>query len=153
MKISTAPDHINKLYDTINQIIEEARKTVYRTANFTMVQAEKSRALRDELSWTVSGKTLYVTKTKKDGYVAHNGYNFGNFLWGAGANALGVPMSLARFGAHLNNFFNDPKYKGHLDSKDDQYSIKAGFNWGKYPNSKLSKGFLFFLRQYPNVNP
>jgi len=39
MKISTAPDHINKLYDTINQIIEEARKTVYRTANFTMVQA------------------------------------------------------------------------------------------------------------------
>lgn len=30
---------INTLYDTINQIIEEARKTVYRTANFTMVQA------------------------------------------------------------------------------------------------------------------
>ena len=30
---------INTLYDTINQIIEQARKTVYRTANFTMVQA------------------------------------------------------------------------------------------------------------------
>lgn len=30
---------INTLYDTINQIIEEARKTVYRAANFTMVQA------------------------------------------------------------------------------------------------------------------
>jgi len=39
MKISTVSNNINKLYDTINQIIEEARKTVYRTANFTMVQA------------------------------------------------------------------------------------------------------------------
>lgn len=29
----------NTLYNTINQIIEEARNTVYRTANFTMVQA------------------------------------------------------------------------------------------------------------------
>ena len=30
---------INTLYDTINQIIEQARNTVYRTANFTMVKA------------------------------------------------------------------------------------------------------------------
>lgn len=37
--ISTITDNINKLYDTVNQIIEEARNTVYRTANFTMVQA------------------------------------------------------------------------------------------------------------------
>lgn len=39
MKISTVADNINKLYDTITQSIEEARNTVYRTANFTMVQA------------------------------------------------------------------------------------------------------------------
>lgn len=30
---------INTLYDTINQIIEDARNTVYRTANFMMIQA------------------------------------------------------------------------------------------------------------------
>jgi predicted nuclease of restriction endonuclease-like (RecB) superfamily len=30
---------INTLYDTINKIIEDARNTVYRTANFTMVKA------------------------------------------------------------------------------------------------------------------
>jgi predicted nuclease of restriction endonuclease-like (RecB) superfamily len=30
---------INTLYNTINQIIKEARNTVYRTANFTMVKA------------------------------------------------------------------------------------------------------------------
>jgi len=33
------PSELNTLYNTINQIIEEARNTVYRTANFTMVQA------------------------------------------------------------------------------------------------------------------
>lgn len=30
---------INMLYDTITQIIEDARASVYRTANFTMVKA------------------------------------------------------------------------------------------------------------------
>lgn len=33
------PEKINTLYDTINKIIEDARNTVYQTANFTMVQA------------------------------------------------------------------------------------------------------------------
>jgi len=33
------PENTNTLYDTINKILEEARNTVYRTANFTMVQA------------------------------------------------------------------------------------------------------------------
>ena len=33
------PSQFDTLYNTINQIIEEARNTVYRTANFTMVQA------------------------------------------------------------------------------------------------------------------
>lgn len=33
------PSGFDTLYNTINQIIEEARNTVYRTANFTMVQA------------------------------------------------------------------------------------------------------------------
>ena len=30
---------INTLYDTVNQIIKDARNTVYQTANFTMVKA------------------------------------------------------------------------------------------------------------------
>jgi len=33
------PSEFDTLYNTINQIIEEARNTVYRTANFTMVKA------------------------------------------------------------------------------------------------------------------
>jgi len=72
--------------------------------------------------------TLYVT-TIESGTVGHNNYNFGNFLWGAGAKMLGFGEGTARFGAHLNNFFNDPYHKGTLDSKDDQYSIHLGFEY------------------------
>jgi predicted nuclease of restriction endonuclease-like (RecB) superfamily len=38
-KQKQTPSAISTLYDTINQIIEDARNTVYRTANFAMVQA------------------------------------------------------------------------------------------------------------------
>lgn len=67
----------------------------------------------------------------ESGNVAHNNYNFGNFLWGAGANALGFWEGTARLGAHWNNYRNDPKNKGKLDSTDDQYSIHLGFEWEK----------------------
>lgn len=39
MAKNNTPSTLTTLYDTINQIIEQARNTVYRTANFTMVQA------------------------------------------------------------------------------------------------------------------
>ena len=38
-KNKPTPSQFDTLYNTINHIIEEARNTVYRTANFTMVQA------------------------------------------------------------------------------------------------------------------
>ena len=63
--------------------------------------------------------------------IAHNAYNFGNFLWGAGASALGVPYLAIWLGSNLNNFFNDPHSRWHFDSKDDQLSIKLGFQWRK----------------------
>jgi hypothetical protein len=75
-----------------------------------------------------SGNTLFITSTKS-GEVAHNNYNFGNFLWGAGAKSLGIPKFAAKLGAHYNNYFNDPKHSGKLDSKDDQYSISLGYEW------------------------
>jgi uncharacterized protein RhaS with RHS repeats len=77
-----------------------------------------------------SSSTLFVTNTES-GAVAHNNYNFGNFLWGAGANALGFSETVARLGAHWNNFKNDTISKGGLDSKDDQFSISLGFEWQK----------------------
>ncbi len=78
----------------------------------------------------ISSNKLYITTTKS-GKVAHNNYNFGNFLWGAGAKSLGIPKFTAKLGAHYNSYFNDPKHKGMLDSKDDQYSISLGYEWKK----------------------
>lgn len=71
---------------------------------------------------------LFITDTHGQKY-AHNTYNFGNFLWGAGAHALGIPYFMAKIGSNLNNYLNDPFSKGQLDSKDDQLSIKLGFQW------------------------
>ncbi len=58
-------------------------------------------------------------------------------MWGAAANALHVSKASALFGAHLNNFINDPSTKGHLDSPDDQFSIQKGWEW--YENYKNKK--------------
>ena len=66
--------------------------------------------------------TLYVTQNSA-GNIAHNGYNYGNFLWGAAMKALGISPGLAKFGAHLDSIKNN----GEFDSKDDQYSIKTGY--------------------------
>ena len=79
---------------------------------------------------TISAYDNYLFVTKTEGkIVAHNTYNFGNFLWGAGMAALGIPYPIAKLGAHLNNFFFDTDSKWHLDSKDDQFSIKLGYQW------------------------
>ncbi|MFV8354993.1 DUF6443 domain-containing protein [Flavobacterium sp. XS1P32] len=85
---------------------------------------------RKNLISPMSPSTLFVTMTEY-GNVAHNNYNFGNFLWGAGANALGIPETIGRAGAHYNNFFNDQNHKHTFDSKDDQFSIHLGYQWKK----------------------
>lgn len=75
---------------------------------------------------------LYLTRTWKEGDVAHNNYNFGNFLWGAATREVGVSLWIARLGAHLNNFFLSPNTKFTFDSSDDQFSISAGYHWRPY---------------------
>jgi hypothetical protein len=60
--------------------------------------------------------------------VAHNQMNFGNFMWGASANELGVSLEIARIGAHWANY---QETKGtnydRWDSQDDQLSITLGW--------------------------
>lgn len=77
----------------------------------------------------IYGNILYVTETPIEGLVAHNNFNYGNFLWGVTAAALHIPIGLARLGAHINNFFLSPDSRGKLDSDDDQYSITIGHHW------------------------
>lgn len=84
-------------------------------------------AVREE--YGVNQDYFYVTSTSKEGNVAHNHFNYGNFLWGASARETGVPLWVARLGAHFNNFFLSPDSRGTLDSPDDQFSIGAGYHW------------------------
>ncbi|MFA7103330.1 MAG: RHS repeat-associated core domain-containing protein, partial [Bacteroidales bacterium] len=60
--------------------------------------------------------------------VAHNRFNFGNFLFGAAGKALGLTSFELRAGAHYNSVFNSSTngYKPQLDSRDDQRSIRMG---------------------------
>lgn len=99
------------------------------TANFT-------RGDEQMLGVGLDSKILYLSYSESVGYVAHNNYNMGNFLWGAGACSLGCPIEDAVFAAHFNNYFYDPKNKGTFDSPDDQFSIRCGYKWIRDQNKK-----------------
>lgn len=60
--------------------------------------------------------------------LAHNHYNFGNFLWGAAGSAMGFSSATLSAAAHANSVINSDTngYSPQFDSKDDQRSIKAG---------------------------
>ena len=77
----------------------------------------------------IFSNVFYITKSSREGTVAHNMFNFGNFLWGATAREVGVPLCIARLGSHYNNFFLSPDTKGTFDSSDDLFSISAGYHW------------------------
>lgn len=95
------------------------------TANFERGRYQKVLNEIGDVS-EIASNELYITNTKS-GYYAHNDHNFGNFLWGAGMNALGFREYTARLGAHIFAL----KKEGELDSSDDQLSIKLGFEWRK----------------------
>ena len=84
-------------------------------------------AIRPE--YGISPDTYYVAETQNEGTVAYNHYNYGNFLWGASAREMRVPLWMTRLGAHVNNFFLSQDSRFQLDSPDDQFSIKAGYHW------------------------
>jgi RHS repeat-associated protein len=56
--------------------------------------------------------------------VAHDNFNFGNFLWGAGMKSLTIPYIDAITGAHADNMIHNWLQP---DSKDDQISIFFGY--------------------------
>ena len=75
--------------------------------------------------------------------IAHNPWNFGNYLWGMAMRKLGIPYSHAAMGAHIQNYFGSDIGKGQLDSPDDQRSILLGYhNYINY--SKIKKIYEMF---------
>ena len=92
---------------------------------------DDSKTLDYTCSIPLYDNILYVTKVEKR-YTGHNGHNFGNFLWGASAEILGIPLFIARIGAHFNNYFiSKDENGGKLDSTDDQLSISLGHKWAR----------------------
>ena len=63
--------------------------------------------------------------------VAHNWSNCGNFLFGAAGEALGIKLDELLLGAHYNSIANaeDNDYPAQLDSTDDQFSIRCGYEY------------------------
>ena len=60
--------------------------------------------------------------------MAHNHFNFGNFLFGAAGRALGLTMVELSAGAHWRALTQNGKdgYPSQFDSPDDQRSIRKG---------------------------
>lgn len=79
-------------------------------------------------TYDIYPNVLYVTEAGPMGTVVHDNYNFGNYLWGAAALEVGVPQWMALLGSHLHSFFS-PFSFGSFDSRDDIFSIRAGYHW------------------------
>jgi len=125
---------IEKVLDDAGVFSEENQKNKYfyiaRESDSDNGIGEGKMDFKEKQEIEINGKSqiiradrLYITQTK-NGNVGHNHFNFGNFLWGAGAKALGIPLSLAKAGAHIHGMLRNWK---EPDSKDDQYSISLGY--------------------------
>ena len=65
---------------------------------------------------------LYIT-TVNGKSMAHDPWNFGNFLWGAAMRRLGIPPIAVWIGSNYDCLKNTRKF----DSMDDQRSIRQGY--------------------------
>ena len=65
--------------------------------------------------------------------VAYNHMNFGNFLFGAAGEGIGLTSFELRMGAHWNSLTNPLSngYRRQFDSRDDQFSIRMGVRYAK----------------------
>jgi hypothetical protein len=61
--------------------------------------------------------------------MAHNHFNFGNFLLGTAGSAMGFSDSTLSAGAHVNSVYNENGHEPQLDSHDDQKSIQQGVQY------------------------
>lgn len=80
--------------------------------------------------------------------IAHNQFNFGNFLYGFSGRQLGVALSMLKLGGHINSLVNSTQngYKPQLDSSDDQYSIEKGYF---YSHKGPTVGFIAYELDVP----
>ena len=63
--------------------------------------------------------------------IAHDSFNFGNYLWGAGMRRLGIPLSVSLIGGNIDNLMH---HKLQFDSADDMASISLGYMFCPQPS-------------------
>jgi hypothetical protein len=70
---------------------------------------------------------------KATGEYAHNQMNFGNFMFGLSGQAQGFSLGELQYGAHYRALTQNGEdgYEPQLDSRDDQFSIGKGFEYGQ----------------------
>ena len=71
--------------------------------------------------------------------IAHDSFNFGNYLWGAGMRRLGIPLSVSLIGGNIDNLMH---HKFQFDSADDMTSISLGYLF--CPQPSLCKNYFGF---------
>jgi len=103
------------LFDKINYIKEQSRggNKDLDFVNYPTVQS-------------INPYALILTSSRGE-FMAHDKFNFGNFLWGMALGRLEIPKWLAWMGAHGDCFV----HTGKFDSRDDQRSIWFGYNKAK----------------------
>ncbi|MBO7623694.1 MAG: hypothetical protein J6S82_00095 [Bacteroidales bacterium] len=103
------------LFDRIDYVKKQSRG-IDKTLDFVNYKKVQS----------MNPYALILTESKGK-FMAHDMYNFGNFLWGMAMGRLEIPKWLAWFGAHGDCFM----HTGKFDSRDDQRSIWFGYNKAK----------------------
>ena len=78
----------------------------------------------DEIQRIANGQLYVITVAGKS--MAHDVWNFGNFLWGAAMGRLGISPILTWMGSNYDCY----KYNRQWDSMDDQRSIRQGYLYG-----------------------
>jgi len=117
----------NNLFERYSYILREAKgdggRMDYSYSQIPRFYPEASKSPLNNPSLML----FLVEKT------AHNHMNFGNFLYGAGGQSLGLSLFELLGGGHWNSLTNSDTngYMSQLDSIDDQRSIMKGYRYAE----------------------
>lgn len=110
--------------------LEDVNHGLFKGMGFLLRESQFGHRLdfATNKAYDVYPNVLYLTEAGPLGKVVHDNYNFGNYLWGVAAREVGVPQWIALLGSHIHAFFS-PYSFGSFDSRDDIFSIRAGYHW------------------------
>jgi hypothetical protein len=127
-------------------VFDAKNKSRYNGSRYEYIWKEGQGGGQLDFSWIHLRKLVHPDfEAKNEAFVpflfyvdgvAHNYFNFGNFLFGAAGAALGLTVGELKSGAHVNSLVHSDTngYDPQLDSEDDQFSIDEGFRYAHQHN-------------------